>query len=185
MEKVGSLGSKADDVLLLGECDDGVRRLADACGWLTELEELWAGTTTKATLDRLDEMERKHEKSPIIDETTLITEATEKPGALSRYARDAALQAEVDKLVREVGDTLRISDEHHKATLLVSAKPEPNVEETSRAHGLELKGSADEDKTVHGFDIPAEENSQTEMSAESDVNGPVESRPSAQIHGPI
>ncbi|KAL8728145.1 MAG: hypothetical protein Q9166_005595 [cf. Caloplaca sp. 2 TL-2023] len=40
-ERVGSLGSRADDVLLLGDCDAGVRQLASALGWLEELEALF------------------------------------------------------------------------------------------------------------------------------------------------
>lgn len=40
-EKVGSIGGRPGDVCILGECDDGVRRLADALGWREELETLW------------------------------------------------------------------------------------------------------------------------------------------------
>lgn len=41
MERVGSLGSQADDVLVLGDCDSGVRKLAEELGWAEELEEEW------------------------------------------------------------------------------------------------------------------------------------------------
>ncbi|KAJ5214836.1 NAD-dependent protein deacetylase hst2-1 [Penicillium chermesinum] len=44
MEKVGGLGSRADDVLLLGDCDAGVRKFAKAMGWEEELEALWEKT---------------------------------------------------------------------------------------------------------------------------------------------
>ncbi|KAL1963418.1 hypothetical protein VTN77DRAFT_8319 [Rasamsonia byssochlamydoides] len=40
-EKVGSIGRRPDDVCILGDCDDGVRQLADALGWREELEVLW------------------------------------------------------------------------------------------------------------------------------------------------
>ena len=40
-EHVKTLGSRADDVVLLGDCDDGVRRLAAALGWEAELQALW------------------------------------------------------------------------------------------------------------------------------------------------
>ncbi|KAL1982598.1 hypothetical protein VTN96DRAFT_1184 [Rasamsonia emersonii] len=40
-EKVGSIGGRPDDVCILGDCDDGVRQLADALGWREELEALW------------------------------------------------------------------------------------------------------------------------------------------------
>ncbi|KAI1496628.1 DHS-like NAD/FAD-binding domain-containing protein [Biscogniauxia marginata] len=41
MERVGDLGTRADDVLHLGECDAGVRALADELGWRDELEDAW------------------------------------------------------------------------------------------------------------------------------------------------
>lgn len=42
MERSGDMGYRPDDVCMLGKCDDGVRKLADALGWADELEELWA-----------------------------------------------------------------------------------------------------------------------------------------------
>ena len=44
MEQVGTLGSRPDDVLILKDCDTGVKELTAALGWSEELEELWAGT---------------------------------------------------------------------------------------------------------------------------------------------
>ncbi|KAL2890261.1 NAD-dependent protein deacetylase hst2-1 [Ceratocystis lukuohia] len=43
-EQVGSLGQRPDDVLELGPCDRGVRRLARLLGWEDELEVLWRDT---------------------------------------------------------------------------------------------------------------------------------------------
>jgi len=43
LECVGGLGSRPDDVLAIGECDAGIRHLADALGWRDELEALWKG----------------------------------------------------------------------------------------------------------------------------------------------
>ncbi|KAM0121086.1 Sir2 histone deacetylase Hst2 [Aspergillus fumigatus] len=40
-EKVGDFGKRAEDVSILGDCDDGVRKLADALGWTAEMESLW------------------------------------------------------------------------------------------------------------------------------------------------
>lgn len=40
-EKVRDLGTRPEDLCILGECDEGVCRLADALGWRDELEELW------------------------------------------------------------------------------------------------------------------------------------------------
>ncbi|KAF6804830.1 NAD-dependent protein deacetylase hst2-1 [Colletotrichum sojae] len=42
-EKVGQMGRRADDVVELGTCDAGVRKLASLLGWADELEDLWRG----------------------------------------------------------------------------------------------------------------------------------------------
>ncbi|KAJ5101407.1 hypothetical protein NUU61_003629 [Penicillium alfredii] len=42
MEKAGDIGNRGGDVCILGTCDEGVRKLADALGWRDELEGLWA-----------------------------------------------------------------------------------------------------------------------------------------------
>lgn len=41
MERVGTLGTRADDVVVLGDCDSSVRKLADELGWRDELEDMW------------------------------------------------------------------------------------------------------------------------------------------------
>ncbi|KAF2195634.1 NAD-dependent deacetylase sirtuin-2 [Zopfia rhizophila CBS 207.26] len=85
-EQVGGIGSRTDDVLVLGDCDDGVRKLAEACGWLEELEEMWAKTAPiKAKKD-------------------------EKP----KKSRDEQLEDEVAKLTREVEESLKLKDQQNK-----------------------------------------------------------------------
>ncbi|KAI0397664.1 NAD-dependent deacetylase sirtuin-2 [Xylariaceae sp. FL0594] len=41
MDPVGDFGERGDDVLCLGSCDAGIRKLADELGWGDELEKLW------------------------------------------------------------------------------------------------------------------------------------------------
>jgi len=88
-EQVGNLGSRADDVLLLEDCDSGIKKLAEACGWLEDLEALWAQTAHLGKAPR--------------------SETTEK----SQKSRDELLQDEVDKLTQEVEKTLKLSQEQH------------------------------------------------------------------------
>lgn len=89
LEQAGGLGSRPDDVLLLGDCDQQVRKLAEACGWLGELEELWksVGGKPKAGEDG--------EKNPRTDET---------------------VGDEIDQLTEEVDKTLSLSEKHTKET---------------------------------------------------------------------
>lgn len=83
MEKVGGLGSRADDVLLLGDCDTGVKKLAEACGWLEELEALWAKTAP--------------EKG--------------KPENKDKKSRDEKFQEDMERITREVEESLRLNEE--------------------------------------------------------------------------
>lgn len=85
-EIVGGLGSRPDDVLLLGDCDDGVRRLASALGWLDELEKLWAVTSPVAY------MEKGHPQQ-------------------TRTA-DEVMEDEITKLTADVDQTLKVSHDH-------------------------------------------------------------------------
>ncbi|KAF5687972.1 NAD-dependent histone deacetylase SIR2 [Fusarium circinatum] len=52
MESVGQIGTRSDDVMELGDCDAGIRKLADALGWRDELEKLWRQTVGDAEADR-------------------------------------------------------------------------------------------------------------------------------------
>lgn len=81
-ERVGGLGTRADDVLLLGHCDDGVRKLASALGWTDELEDLW------------------NETRPAEDKKELAAEK-------SMYE---VLEAEIAALTKDVDESLKISD---------------------------------------------------------------------------
>ena len=89
-ERVGNFGTSADDVIMLGDCDDGVRKLAKACGWLDELEALWADTGPKTASDMI------------------------KPADEKAKSKDERLDEEVEKLTREVDETLHLSKWHEE-----------------------------------------------------------------------
>jgi NAD-dependent histone deacetylase SIR2 len=88
-EQVGDMGRWPDDVLLLEDCDNGVRKLAEACGWLEELEALWATTA------------RDDEHPPTKEET-------------EKKSRDELLEDEVNKLTKEVEESLRLGEAQHQ-----------------------------------------------------------------------
>ncbi|KAK8929184.1 NAD-dependent protein deacetylase hst2-1 [Metarhizium anisopliae] len=52
LERVGRLGTRPDDVVELGECDEGIRKLADALGWRDELEACWRAVVGHEEADR-------------------------------------------------------------------------------------------------------------------------------------
>ena len=86
LERVGGLGGRADDVLLLGDCDKGVKKLADALGWLEELEGLWRKTVGPDPV----------EKDQIVPSKT----------------RDEKLEDEVEKLTKDIDESLKLSESH-------------------------------------------------------------------------
>lgn len=88
LERVGGLGSRADDVLLLGDCDTGVRKFADALGWRDELEELWESTNP-------NKRERKKQDAKPKDKQT-------------------ELEDKIEELTKGVDKTLKLSNDHQK-----------------------------------------------------------------------
>lgn len=94
LERVGAIGSRPDDVLLLGDCDEGVRKLAEACGWLEELEEAWRRTAPEGETGALAD----------------VPAETEAGGT-----KEISVEAEVEKLTREVDETLKLSESHRSA----------------------------------------------------------------------
>jgi NAD-dependent histone deacetylase SIR2 len=85
-EAVGGLGTRADDVLLLGDCDTGVSKLASALGWLDELETLW--------------------------ETTRPHGYKEGGKAQEHLTADEKLEREIDILTTDVDKTLKLTQDH-------------------------------------------------------------------------
>ena len=87
LERVGGLGSRPDDVLLLGDCDAGVRKLAAALGWEKDLEALWDGRNQEKPTAGGD-----HE--------------------VAQTDKDELLDDQITNLTREVDQSLEISDDH-------------------------------------------------------------------------
>ena len=60
LERVGQLGTRPDDVLVLGPIDAGIRKLAEELDWLQELDDMWR--TSIGT----DEAEKQLQRVPRI-----------------------------------------------------------------------------------------------------------------------
>lgn len=77
MEKVGRMGSRTDDVLSLGPCDDGIRELAEELGWGDELEEMWRKLVGDAEADK-QSRGRKKRDDEVEHELQKLTDDVEK-----------------------------------------------------------------------------------------------------------
>lgn len=91
-EQVGNFGCRPDDVMILGDCDEGVRKLADALGWRDELEALWYETSGK------------HKET----ETAVLRD--KKAG----MSKDELLETEIENLSAEIDATLKLNKEHEE-----------------------------------------------------------------------
>lgn len=78
LERVGDFGSRPDDLILLGQCDDYVRKLCKELGWLEDLERLWEETKESVVTDSLDAT--KEEKAKV--EESASKENAKKPATV-------------------------------------------------------------------------------------------------------
>lgn len=118
MERVGGLGSRADDVLLLGDCDEGVRKLAKSLGWLEELEALWEETNPNKELQDQETVPKK--------------------------TRDERLHDEVERLTADVDRTLHVSHNHQDRVRdqLAKQAAKQNTEDVAQADNGETTREA-------------------------------------------
>ncbi|ATY59612.1 SIR2 family histone deacetylase [Cordyceps militaris] len=101
MEKVGQIGTRPDDVLSLGPCDDGVRQLAAELGWGDELEKMWRGIVGEEEAEK--QLRNRKERNEEIDE-------------------------EVQRLTEDVEAALRIHDEEAASNEAVASKSRQSEE---------------------------------------------------------
>lgn len=129
-ERVGQMGSRPDDVLELGACDDGVRKLASLLGWRDELEALWREVVGDKEAERqLATAEgRGHDE---IDE-------------------------EVKKLTEEVESALKIGDDDSPRTSDVEAPAKDEKVDTTTQETQPADQTKDENKTTSAEESDAE-----------------------------
>jgi NAD+-dependent protein deacetylase SIR2 len=155
LERVGGLGSRADDVLLLGDCDAGVRRLANALGWLDELEALWRQTNPS---------EKDQEEQELPPRT-----------------RDERLEAEVDLLTRDIDKTLKLSKDH-SSRLQDHLKDKKELEQTASAPLENMLSITSTTSTHHEQDTTREEQAAKNDSAKGRAGEEQTTRNASQEH---
>lgn len=90
MERVGDLGTRADDVCVLGNCDDSARSLAEELGWTAELQKLFRAKGGKDTLISTAEQD----KSDTHD----------------------SVESNIEKITSDIGSNLTIGDDDRPTT---------------------------------------------------------------------
>ncbi|OAA54939.1 SIR2 family histone deacetylase [Cordyceps fumosorosea ARSEF 2679] len=115
LEKVGQIGTRPDDVLSLGPCDDGIRQLAADLGWGEELEKMWRGIVGDEEAER--QLRSQQERTKEVDE-------------------------EVQRLTEDIETALRIHDEESASNEAVASKSHQS-EETGPSNDNILKYETD------------------------------------------
>jgi len=106
LERVGSFGTRPDDVVHLGPCDAGVRALARELGWLDEIEATW--------------------RALVGDEEAARQE-------LHQQEDDAQLQREMDKLGDRLEASISLEEGVSRSRLSSSSSSEEDAE-ARRSH---------------------------------------------------
>ena len=133
LEQVGAIGSRPDDVLILKKCDEGVRELAAACGYLEELEEMWAATGAKfgATADG------------------------DQPDEGRDRTSEEILEDEVANLTREVAQSLKITEAHKDAISAVLQSAQHRVSRNEELTKQREQVKEDMEKGAQNGEMPA------------------------------
>jgi NAD+-dependent protein deacetylase SIR2 len=128
LERVGGLGSRPDDVLLLGDCDDGVRKFADALGWRDELEEMWKATDPDKDKKKTEEPAKSRQEK-LDDEIEKLTKDIDSSLKLNNETSD--------RLRRELEASKSTTEPNESAKIEGSLKPEiPSKTTHDTASGL-------------------------------------------------
>ncbi|EPE32058.1 DHS-like NAD/FAD-binding protein [Glarea lozoyensis ATCC 20868] len=159
-EQVGDFGSRLDDVVVLSDCDDGVRKLADALGWGDELEAMWLEVNGKVKgkdAERLKEMRKN-------------------------MTKDELLQEEIDKLTKGVDDLLHDSKEHVERTTRQFEKSTPTESNSSTVDtpNSDTESPKETTKSESSYSVPAKpapEKENEPLNMEKTVNGQPASPP--------
>ena len=100
LDLVGDFGSRADDVILLGKCDEIVTELSKELGWERELLRLWEQTEASVLKFENDDDDDDDDDEPKDSETAVPAEATNKHDELKDVTAKIA-QLVVDAAERE------------------------------------------------------------------------------------
>ncbi|KAE9372573.1 SIR2-domain-containing protein [Stipitochalara longipes BDJ] len=154
-EKVGDLGSRPDDVLVLGDCDEGVRKLADALGWRDKLESMWLEVGGKV---KDKEAARLREQRQAM-------------------SKDEILEAEIEKITGEIGAVLKVSKDHEE-------RVNRQLEGTSSSEASTSATPADSENVLSGKVMAKEEPRDPSSSAQSTTASELPTKSEARLKEP-
>lgn len=148
MEKVGQIGTRPDDVMSLGPCDDGIRQLAAELGWADELETMWRGIVGDEEAER--QLRSQKERSKEVDE-------------------------EVQRLTEDVETALRIHDDDLASNEAVASKSRQSED---RDRDADLPGQMAQTPSETQASIEAQASTETQASTKAEESVKPDETPS-------
>ena len=147
LDHVGDFGSRADDVILLGKCDEIVTELSKELGWDRELLQLWEQTEARGLNDEpkgaeAAETTNERQKPDGLKDVTakmaqLVVDAAERQGVSG---------SKLPEEVPEKASTEKISSSDLQETIVdaISTKEEKVSSKETKASGDGTSPPADE-----------------------------------------
>lgn len=163
IDHVGNIGSKPDDVVLLGKCDDIIRELCKELGWEEDLDRLWNETSESVIADSLDASATDNNDST---STTSVASAKDSGTDASKSDAMKKIEEELAKLDLEIegaaieerlaqheedieeeerAKNKEISEESTKGSKKAEDKP-PSIELAATARPAVVSGKTDEEQ---------------------------------------
>lgn len=131
LDHVGDFGSRADDVVLLGKCDDIVKDLCKELGWEEDLIKLWDATKTTVISDVLADSTESTPAKDIVENPESAEQSPKGEEEESAQERDALekIEEQLSKLELDEEATPLLETKGDKPTpsVPVSAPTAPNV----------------------------------------------------------
>ncbi|RPD62314.1 NAD-dependent deacetylase sirtuin-2 [Lentinus tigrinus ALCF2SS1-7] len=114
MESAGDIGSRPDDVVLLGRCDEVIRELARELGWEEELDREWGKTEILVPLEALRKGEARVEEKVSAEREEAVAAKHAEPEAAGVEAaveeEEKRVEAEVEELTEMIEKALELSE---------------------------------------------------------------------------
>ncbi|KAJ3969278.1 class I sirtuins SIR2 family protein [Lentinula raphanica] len=145
IDRVGNFGSRKDDVVLLGKCDEIIKELCEELGWEEELMRLWdetAGSVDGASVDAgtRESSERKEERKEVEkleEEVAKLAEKIQKEMGLDEGKNDTAPSEETSEHPSTVssdtnGYITSVAAESEPSASAQPARADDDVQDTER-----------------------------------------------------
>lgn len=147
IDRVGNFGSKPDDVILLGKCDDIVRDLCKELGWEKELQKAWE--KTKYTVELLEDEAEEEPDERLKDELEKLTDQLGKQLAIDREDQIVAKQAAEEAVAARLS---KLAESNQDEDELVASAPSvvDKVDTKSEAPEKPVEAASAQEGTVSG-----------------------------------